>query len=105
MYKRQPQTESQRTPTTEPTEEDDDFNLQIEENIESEVQDEPAVPVDEVERESSTEVVESIEIIEEEDTTASGRLASMRDELGEGDGPAKEGSIEDRMKKFFGDGS
>ena len=100
-----PQPESQRTPTTERTEEDDDFNLQIEENVESEVEDEPAVPVDEVERESSTEVVESIEVIEEEDTTASGRLASMRDELGEGDGPAKEGSIEDRMKKFFGDGS
>ena len=48
---------------------------------------------------------ESIEAIEVEDTTASGRLASLRDEIGEGDAPAKEGAIEDRMKKFFGDGS
>ena len=55
--------------------------------------------------ENSNEVIESIEVIEQEDTTASGRLASLRDELGDGDGLQREGSIEDRMKEFFGDGS
>ena len=54
---------------------------------------------------SVVEVIESIEVIEQEDTTASGRLASLRDELGDGDGLQREGSIEDRMKEFFGDGS
>ena len=53
------------------------------------------------------ETVEVIEIVEEEPTvtpkTASGRLASMREELGSNEGAQREGSIEDRMKEFFRD--
>ena len=36
------------------------------------------------------------------DETASGRLASLRQEMGGDDLNQREGSIEDRMKKFFG---
>ena len=36
------------------------------------------------------------------DETASGRLASLRQEMGGDDVDEREGSIEDRMKKFFG---
>ena len=85
--------------------EEDDFNLQVEEIQPTEDIAEESVAVDDTQVDSTVEVIESIEVIEEEDTTASGRLASLRDELGEGEGPAKEGSIEDRMKEFFGDGS
>ena len=53
------------------------------------------------------ETVEVIEVVEEEPTvtpkTASGRLASMREELGSNEGAQREGSIEDRMKEFFRD--
>ncbi|DAC06957.1 MAG TPA: hypothetical protein D7H88_06895 [Candidatus Poseidoniales archaeon] len=99
-----PQTETQPTESTEPLVEEDDFNLQVEEIQPTEDIAEESVAVDDTQVDSTVEVIESIEVIEE-DTTASGRLASLRDELGEGEGPAKEGSIEDRMKEFFGDGS
>ena len=100
-----PQTKSQSNASTEPLVEEDDFNLQVEEIQPSEELTIEPVAIDETQVESTVEVIESIEAIEVEDTTASGRLASLRDELGEGDAPAKEGAIEDRMKKFFGDGS
>ena len=99
-----PQTETQPTESTEPLVEEDDFNLQVEEIQPTEDIAEESVAVDDTQVDPTVEVIESIEVIEE-DTTASGRLASLRDELGEGEGPAKEGSIEDRMKEFFGDGS
>ena len=52
-------------------------------------------PVVEVfEEEESTPVTE--------DTTASSRLANLRQELGGEEVDEREGSIEDRMKKFFG---
>ncbi len=100
-----PQTKSQSPASTERLVEEDDFNLQVEEIQSPEDLTEEPVAIDDAQVDSTVEVIESIEVIEEEDTTASGRLASMRDELGEGDGPAKEGSIEDRMKEFFGNGS
>ena len=80
------------------------YKRQVEEIQPNEDIAEESVAVDDTQVDSTVEVIESIEVIEE-DTTASGRLASLRDELGEGEGPAKEGSIEDRMKEFFGDGS
>ena len=50
--------------------------------------------------------VEVIEVVEESEPeqpkTASGRLASLREELGEGEDTNREGSIEDRMNRFFG---
>ena len=83
----------------------DDLSLQIEE-VPEQVQEEAIEElIVEVESTSTVEVIESIEVVEEENVTASGRLASLRDELGEAEGPTREGSIEDRLKKFFGDGS
>ena len=50
--------------------------------------------------------IEVIEVVEEPEPeqpkTASGRLASLREELGEGEETKREGSIEDRMTRFFG---
>ena len=50
------------------------------------------------------EVFDDVEIAAPEpvDETASGRLASLREELGGDDVGEREGTIEDRMKKFFG---
>ena len=97
--------ESQPIASTQSMVEEDDINLQVDEIQPSEDIDETAIPVRSAEVDSVVEVIESIEVIEQEDTTASGRLASLRDELGDGDGLQREGSIEDRMKEFFGDGS
>jgi hypothetical protein len=48
-----------------------------------------------------------VEVIEETQpdapATASGRLASLREEMGEQGDEQPEGSIEDRMRDFFGD--
>ena len=54
--------------------------------------------------ESTIEVIESVEEtpLDTADATASGRLASLREEIGTDGAPQREGSIEDRMKKFFG---
>jgi len=98
-------TESQPTGSTQPLVEEDDINLQVEQILPSQTVAETALPSKSGEVDSIVEVIETVEVIEEEDTTASGRLASLRDELGDGDGPQREGSIEDRMKEFFGDGS
>lgn len=63
---------------------------------------------DEHQKEDNTlDLVEVIEVSQEEvasdDTrSASGRLASLREEIGEGDGAKPDGNIEDRMKNFFG---
>ena len=51
--------------------------------------------------------IEVIETVDEDDTeptsiTASGRLASLREEIVTDDTPKREGTMEDRMKKFFG---
>jgi len=51
--------------------------------------------------------VEVIEVSQEEvaseaTRSASGRLASLREEIGEGDGAKPDGNIEDRMNNFFG---
>ena len=81
---------------TEP--ESDDIQFQVEEPVEEtppgteEVQ-QNAIPVIEVIEESQPDVP----------ATASGRLASLRDEMGEQGDVQREGSIEDRMKDFFGD--
>ena len=87
---------------SEPTSEDeeqDDFHLEVVPQPEATAVDEEVTaveaPVVEVfEEEESTPVPE--------DTTASGRLANLRQELGGDEVGEREGSIEDRMKKFFG---
>ena len=86
--------------STSTDEEQDDFHLEV-------------VPLEEapaVEEEiSAVEEAPVVEVFEEEestpvpeDTTASGRLADLRQEMGGEDVDEREGSIEDRMKKFFG---
>ena len=61
----------------------------------------PLEPADEVMS------VEVIEVVEEETSvqppeTASGRLASLKEELDEGEDVPREGTLEDRMNRFFG---
>ena len=83
-------------------EEVDDIHL---ESDETEMQTGDSVEDDSsFEEEAFTDLIEVIEEPQpEEPATASGRLASLRSEMGD-DGPIeKEGSIEDRMKQFFGD--
>ena len=96
-----PETQEEVTPST--TEPLDDMQLQ---SVEVEATPEPVPVVEEMEVAATTiEVIESVEQPETgppADTTASGRLANLREEIGTDDAPAREGSIEDRMKKFFG---
>ena len=77
----------------------DDIQIQVEEDA---PQEETAPQVTE-----ETVIESTIEIVEpgpeQQDETASGRLASLRQELETDDAPRREGSVEDRLKKFFGD--
>ena len=58
---------------------------------------------DQKQHHTTIEVIERIEEAVEEEPTASGRLASLREEMGTDSGVEREGSLEDRMSKFFGD--
>ena len=93
-------TQEEQTPTA--PESLDDIQLQT---VEDETPSEPEPSVDEdMVIESTIEVIESMEEapLDTTDATASGRLASLREEIGTDGAPEREGSIEDRMKKFFG---
>ena len=83
-----------------PVEEDD---MQLE--IDTTPAEEPAIE-DEMHSEESQPMIEVFDDVETApepvDETASGRLASLRQEMGGDDQNEREGSIEDRMKKFFG---
>ncbi|MGB2169101.1 MAG: hypothetical protein ACPH76_07660 [Poseidonia sp.] len=83
-----------------PSDEDD---MQLE--LVSAPDEEPAIE-DDSEVEASQPMVEVFEEIETTpepvDATASGRLASLREEMGGDDVNEREGTLEDRMKKFFG---
>ncbi|MBT5593918.1 MAG: hypothetical protein HOJ60_00065 [Euryarchaeota archaeon] len=81
------------TESVEDVEDDDEFSFVFDENAMVEVIEAPIeeVPVEEV----------IIDIDDEGDDSASGRLASLRDEMGE-DGNKRQ-SREDRMSRFFGD--
>ena len=84
--------------------EEDDFNLQIDEVDVPETNEESTEETSGETIESTTiEVIERIEEAVEEEPTASGRLASLREEMGTDSGVEREGSLEDRMSKFFGD--
>lgn len=77
----------------------DDIQFQIDELEDS---DEESIELD-PEQLNTVEVIEVVEEPEpEQPKTASGRLASLREELGEGEDTEREGSIEDRMNRFFG---
>ena len=101
---KQPSTVSKtdETPSKPRQEPVDDMQLQP---MDDDVQETPEASVDEeMMVESTIEVVETVEAIDTEptSTTASGRLASLREEIDTDGAPKREGSIEDRMKKFFG---
>ena len=84
--------------------EEDDFNLQIDEVDVPETNEESTEePSNETIESTTIEVIERIEEAVEEEPTASGRLASLREEMGTDSGVEREGSLEDRMSKFFGD--
>ena len=95
------QTDSDQTPSSEPVD-----DIQIQPDTEEQGEEAPEVEDEQniAALESTIEVIESIQEIEEEETdaSASGRLASLREEMGTDDAPAREGSLEDRMKDFFG---
>ena len=62
---------------------------------------EPSEDTTEVAVEETTiEVIEHIEADDQTEPTASGRLASLREEMGTDDAVQPEGTIEDRMSKF-----
>ena len=82
----------------------DDIQIEMDNAEEEEISvafsDQDPTPVNDVT--STIEIIESEEPAVDADPSASGRLASMRDELGENDIEEREGSIEDRMNQFFG---
>ena len=80
------------------------FNLQIDEvDVPETNEDSTEEPSGETIESTTIEVIERIEEAVEEEPTASGRLASLREEMGTDSGVEREGSLEDRMSKFFGD--
>nr|ADD93172.1 hypothetical protein [uncultured archaeon MedDCM-OCT-S06-C18] len=82
-------------------EEIDDIQFDVgEEEAAVEFSERELTPIDDVT--STIEIIEHDDIPEESNPSASGRLASMRDELDENDVEEREGSIEDRMNQFFG---
>ena len=90
--------EVQSTTAPEPI---DDIQIQT---VEDEAPSEPETSADEdMVIESTIEVIESVEETPNDTVaaTASGRLASLREEIGSDGTPEREGSIEDRMKKFL----
>ena len=95
------QTDSKQAPSSEPVD-----DIQIQPDTEEQGEEAPEVEDEQniAALESTIEVIESIQGLEEEETdaSASGRLASLREEMGTDDAPAREGSLEDRMKDFFG---
>ena len=80
---------------------EDDFNFQVEDiDEQSEVEPTEAFASDE---DMMVEVIETTVVEEETDTTASDRLASLREELAPSDDAGRQGSLEDRLNQFFGD--
>ena len=100
---KRPQTEenSQSKTQTEQLEEEDDMQMEV---VVSPTED--SVPEEELSIGESEPVVEVFDEIEaepeSEDDTASGRLANLRQEIGGDQVDDRQGSIEDRMKRFFG---
>lgn len=76
----------------------DDLSVE-QEQAESEVE------VEALNEQAHVDLIEVIETPNEEPDSmdASGRLASIRQEMGENQTPDREGDLEDRMKRFFGD--
>ena len=86
------------------TQEVDDIQMEVED--EQQGSQEPEQPSDSQDI-VHIDTVEVIEVVEQEPPvtpeTASGRLASLRDEMGSNDAVDREGTLEDRMKEFFRD--
>ena len=99
-----PKTEIKASKKEETVDEIDDIQLEMDDTEEEEISVEfsqhDTLPVDDVT--STIEIIETEDATVESNPSASGRLASMRDELGENDVEEREGSIKDRMDQFFG---
>lgn len=88
--------ESKPTDDTQEVEEEvDEFSFEIPDEIEHEQAIPPEVPSEHI------DTIEIIEAPEDEDASPSGRLASLRDEMGTEPASSAEGR-EDRMRRFFG---
>ena len=76
----------------------DDINLEVESE-----EDSVEAPQEVFDETSMTDLIEVIEQSPSEQlpATASGRLASLRSELGDDSPQEREGTLEDRMKRFF----
>ena len=76
----------------------DDMNLEVESE-----EDSAEAPQEVFDETSMTDLIEVIEQSPSEQlpATASGRLASLRSELGDDSPQEREGTLEDRMKRFF----
>ncbi len=81
---------------------EDDFHIQVEDVEEQ--SEEKVEPTEELvnDEDMMVEVIETTVVEEETDTTASGRLASLREELAPSDDAGRQGSLEDRLNQFFG---
>ena len=83
---------------------EDDIQVEVEEDSDVAEVPEQTTDAEETPRIDTVEVIEAIEELPPETpVTASGRLASLRDEMGASDGVEREGTLEDRMKEFFRD--
>ena len=87
-------TEIKQIEEIEEDEDIDDFSLEFDQDLEEKVND--VIDVDEEDAETSV----SEEIVQEMDNSASGRLASLRDELDE-DNVIEKRPLKDRMDDFF----
>ena len=96
-----PDEHTQDEPLPNELEEEDDMQMEVLPSTQEEV-----VLEDEADMEEPAplvEVFDEIEAVAEPmDATASGRLASLRQEIGGDQVDEREGSIEDRMNRFFG---
>lgn len=95
-----PREEPKAAQSTKEVEEQDDFHLEAAPSAEASPTENDTNTVDEA---TVVEVFEEVETEPvPEDITPSGRLASLRQELGGEEMVGREGTMEDRMKKFFG---
>ncbi len=91
-------------PQPKPLSTEDDIQVEVEEDSDVAEVPEQTTDAEETPRIDTVEVIEAIEELPPEmPETASGRLASLRDEMGASDGVEREGTLEDRMKDFFRD--
>ena len=81
---------------------EDDFNFQVEDIEEQSEEEVESTETSANDEDMMVEVIETTVVEDETNTTASGRLASLREEIAPSDEPGRQGSLEDRLNQFFG---